>query len=95
MYTYNRKVLLSRILNLNLSLNTLGTIILHLSKFTYVCPDCKSFYCEKCYNALVGLENACWACDNTLDESKPVKLVKKEDEIEAEIQEEGRKSVKK
>jgi len=57
-------------------------------KFNFVCPECKSFYCEKCYTALSGLENACWACDHALDESKPVKLKKKEKigvEIEPEL----------
>jgi len=49
-------------------------------KFNYMCPDCESFYCEKCYNALVEIENACWACNTALDESKPSKPFKQKKE---------------
>ena len=60
-------------------------------KFNYVCLDCKSFYCDKCYHALVDLENACWACDTVLDETKPVKLDKGKEEVDVEISETPRK----
>ena len=48
----------------------------------FICRGCEIFYCEKCYNALVNLENACWACDMALDESNPVKPFGKEGEQE-------------
>ncbi len=48
----------------------------------FICRGCEIFYCQKCYNALVNLENACWACDMALDESKPVKPFRKEGEQE-------------
>ena len=57
-----------------------------ISGHTYVCPECETFYCDKCYNALTNLENACWACNTQLDESKPVKPYNKEDEIEPEVE---------
>ncbi len=53
---------------------------------TFICRGCESFYCKKCYKALTELENQCWACDNVLDESKPVKLDKKEDLKELELE---------
>lgn len=48
----------------------------------FVCPDCGVLYCEKCAKALSNLENMCWACDNPIDDSRPVKPIeKKEEEI--------------
>lgn len=44
----------------------------------FLCTNCGAFYCKKCYTALADLENACWACDTILDDSKPQKLQKKE-----------------
>ena len=53
-----------------------------ISRNNYICPDCKTFYCSKCSEALSNLENACWVCNTPFDESKPVKLQeKKEEEI--------------
>jgi len=41
---------------------------------------------------LSNLENACWACDNPLDESKPSRPFKKaEEEIELELPEKVQK----
>ncbi len=66
-----------------------------ISRFTYVCPDCESFYCEKCYRAVVNLENACWACNTALDESRPVKLdMEKEEVVDIEVSEKPQKSSK-
>ena len=48
----------------------------------YLCPECNTFYCEKCSNALSDLENMCWVCDAPFDESKPVKPYKKEEALE-------------
>lgn len=67
-----------------------GQILRH----NFVCPECQSFYCDKCYKALTNLENACWACDTALDASKPIKLDKKEEPV-AEIDEESFKRKKK
>lgn len=52
----------------------------------FVCPECESFYCNKCFKALVNLENACWSCNHALDESKSVKLEHKpEDKLDIEV----------
>ena len=59
----------------------------NISEHTYVCYDCQSFYCQKCYNALVDLENSCWACNVALDKSKPVKTEEKEEELLVEQEE--------
>jgi hypothetical protein len=58
----------------------------NIAGINFVCFECGTLYCNKCYNALINLENACWACDNALDESTPVKL-SKEKEPEMIIQE--------
>ncbi len=49
----------------------------------FVCRNCKTSYCERCYNALTNLENVCWACDSTLDMSKPSKPFKAREEQKA------------
>jgi hypothetical protein len=43
-----------------------------VSKLTYICPGCESFYCVKCSQALMEVENECWACGTLFDESKPI-----------------------
>lgn len=48
---------------------------------TYVCPECKSYYCLKCSETLAGMENACWVCDTPFDESKPQKIFEKVDDL--------------
>ncbi|MFX1390870.1 MAG: hypothetical protein ACFE9Z_12470 [Promethearchaeota archaeon] len=48
---------------------------------TFLCRDCEAFYCQKCYIALTQLENVCWACNNVLDETKPVKLSKEKEDL--------------
>jgi len=55
-----------------------------LKKEMYICPDCDTFYCKRCSDALVNLENACWVCNFPFDESRPVTPFKKEDQIESE-----------
>ena len=53
-----------------------------LSEFNiYICPKCETFYCTKCAQALVDMENMCWACSGPIDKSKPVKPYEKEGEI--------------
>ena len=39
----------------------------------YVCPECEAIYCATCAKAIIDLENMCWACDCTIDESQPIK----------------------
>ena len=41
--------------------------ILH---YNFIC-DCTALYCEKCAHAIEDEENACWACNSPIDESKP------------------------
>jgi hypothetical protein len=53
-----------------------------LGRLLYMCPDCNSFYCKKCADTLVTLENACWVCDAPFDATKPTKVsAKEEDEV--------------
>ena len=53
-----------------------------LERKMYICPECDTFYCQKCSDMLANSENACWVCNYPLDESKPVKPLKKEEAIE-------------
>jgi len=48
-------------------------------RFTYIC-ECGAIYCENCARALTNLENVCWACEEPIDYSKPIKP--KEEETE-------------
>ncbi|MFX1337483.1 MAG: hypothetical protein ACFFDK_02610 [Promethearchaeota archaeon] len=43
---------------------------------SYICV-CDALYCEKCALALIKIDNACWACNAPIDESKPVRLTDK------------------
>jgi hypothetical protein len=38
--------------------------------YNFMC-DCHALYCEKCAHAIEDAENACWACNSPIDESKP------------------------
>ena len=49
-----------------------------LRKFKVFLCDCDALYCHKCAEALVKLENACWACGEPIDDTKPTKPFKKE-----------------
>jgi len=62
-----------------------------VGRYMFMCPECETFYCEKCAHALENLENACWACGESIDESKPVKSFKKEEEVDIEISEKPKK----
>jgi hypothetical protein len=61
-----------------------------LQKQIFLCSDCGAFYCIKCSDALVELENACWVCDAPFDDSMPSKPFKKEEE-EIEVEEKVQK----
>ena len=39
----------------------------------YICTKCDALYCENCARALSNLENACWACNEPIDKSRPSK----------------------
>ena len=52
----------------------------NLSRVLYMCPECNTFYCKKCSEALSDLESMCWVCDAPFDVSKPVKKMEKEEE---------------
>ncbi|MFX0075318.1 MAG: B-box zinc finger protein [Candidatus Hermodarchaeota archaeon] len=52
--------------------------------FSFICPECETFYCEKCARAMIDLENVCWACDNPLDASKPFKSYQEKGEFSGE-----------
>jgi hypothetical protein len=63
-----------------------------VSGINYICTECGAFYCMKCSQAISNLENACWACNTPIDESKPSKPYKEvEEEIEIEISEKPQK----
>ncbi|MFX1340615.1 MAG: B-box zinc finger protein [Promethearchaeota archaeon] len=53
-----------------------------VGRYMFMCPECETFYCEKCAHALESIENACWVCGTPIDESKPIKPFKKEKEEE-------------
>ena len=66
-----------------------------VGRYMFMCPECETFYCEKCAHALETLENACWACNTPIDEEKPVKIYKKEvEDLEIEISEKSQKKPK-
>ena len=37
----------------------------------YVCFSCNALYCEKYARSISNLENACWVCNQPIDEMKP------------------------
>jgi len=53
-----------------------------VAKFNYICPKCDALYCMKCAQALTDLENVCWVCDSSIDDSKPVKISQESEESE-------------
>ncbi len=55
--------------------------------FMFMCNSCDALYCGNCAQALSNLENACWVCDGPIDESKPVRSYKDEEEAEIKISE--------
>ncbi|MFX1477759.1 MAG: hypothetical protein ACFFCI_06480 [Promethearchaeota archaeon] len=34
-----------------------------ISGLSYICPNCEAWYCLKCCDALIKLEDACWGCE--------------------------------
>jgi len=56
---------------------------------TYICPKCDALYCENCAKALAGMENACWVCNEPIDNARPSKPFKITEEV-AEIEKIGK-----
>ena len=52
-----------------------------VAKYNYICPMCDVLYCMNCAQALTNLENVCWVCDSPIDDSKPVKVSPKSEDI--------------
>jgi hypothetical protein len=63
-----------------------------VSREIFLCPSCDVLYCIKCSNALSELENACWACETAIDDTKPVKLYDRKRE---KVSDKGKKKEKK
>ncbi len=42
----------------------------------FLCPNCEALYHEDCARTLSDLENACWVCNQPIDEKKPMKPFK-------------------
>lgn len=51
--------------------------------YSFICPHCGSFYCMKCLQAVITIENECWSCGEELDaDAEPVeKSVGKEIDV--------------
>ncbi|MFX1445448.1 MAG: hypothetical protein ACFFHV_18690 [Promethearchaeota archaeon] len=61
----------------------------------YMCTKCDALYCIKCAEAISNLENACWACNEPIDKSRPSTPFKSEGEvIKSEISEKLEKKPK-
>lgn len=41
--------------------------------YSFICPECGAFYCIKCIDAIIQIENACWSCENPLDSNQQIK----------------------
>ena len=54
--------------------------------YIFSCPGCGAFYCVKCVEALVDIENMCWSCQEVLDPNKPSQKKALEDEEEPVIE---------
>jgi len=49
--------------------------------YNYICPECGTYYCIKCLDALIDIENTCWSCKKPLDPSKAIKSADGQDGI--------------
>lgn len=41
--------------------------------YSFICPDCGTFYCMKCVQAIVTIDNTCWSCENVIDAEMPIR----------------------
>jgi len=39
----------------------------------FICPECGTYYCLNCLEAIKENENACWSCGKALDPTSPIK----------------------
>jgi tetratricopeptide (TPR) repeat protein len=82
---YNRAILTPQVTEEKLAISKEIKICLvcrgEVFGFSYICK-CGANYCENCAHALTNLENMCWACEETIDYSKPVKPYKEEEKAE-------------
>ena len=60
---------------------------------TYICNECDALYHQDCARALSNMENACWACNEPIDKSKPSKPFEIKEELEDidKLNEKGKK----
>ena len=58
-----------------------------LKRIIYMCPECNTFYCQKCILILSDLENTCWVCDTIIDKNKPIKQSKTVDQHQIIVEE--------
>ena len=79
----NRANLTTQITEDNLTIHKEQKICLvcrsEIKGYMYSC-ECNANYCESCAQALTKLENACWVCNAPMDQSKPIKPYKKDEE---------------
>ena len=59
--------------------------------YSFICPECGAFYCIKCVDAIIVIENACWSCESPLDQNQPIKQLDEGILIEEEIHKSKRK----
>ena len=63
----------------------------NVSGINYICPSCDALYCIKCSEGLSDLENMCWVRNELIDDSKPIKPFRREEE--GEIQKESKEKI--
>ncbi len=50
--------------------------------YSFICPDCGAFYCMKCVEAIIVIDNACWSCEHALDPQRaPQEKVEQETDV--------------
>ncbi len=49
--------------------------------YNYICPECGTYYCLKCLDAIKDIENLCWSCKKQLDPEMPIIPVEEDDNI--------------
>lgn len=52
--------------------------------FSFICPECGTFYCQKCVYAISAIDNECWSCGELIDPDSDVIPEKKYDDITVE-----------
>lgn len=57
--------------------------------YNYICPECGTYYCIKCLDAIIDIENSCWSCKKPLDPSKAIKSNGDKDDLKTIIEEDS------